>query len=128
MPTWLSSLPHQIPFRAASTANRIDEKTIEGRFLVSANDRIFHEVMLVEAMAQLGGGLAFQERRGHGLLTGIDRCEVAGMLDPGDVVDVVVRMDASFGDVFRFSGTASVGGVERAQARFYLAAPDAQTG
>ncbi len=128
MQPWLSSLPHQIPFRAASTAKWIDAKTIEGRFLISANDRIFHEVMLVEAMAQLGGGLAFHERRGHGFLTGVDRCEVAGVLDPGDVVDLVVTMDAEFDGVFRFSGRASVDGVERAQARFYLAAPDAQTG
>src|SRR5258708_14011684 len=84
MQPWLSSLPHQIPFRAASTAKWIDAKTIEGRFLISANDRIFHEVMLVEAMAQLGGGLAFHERRGHGFLTGVDRCEVAGGVPPRD--------------------------------------------
>src|SRR5207253_7871399 len=36
---WLQSLPHQIPFRAASTARVIDEKTIEGAFLCTANDQ-----------------------------------------------------------------------------------------
>jgi 3-hydroxymyristoyl/3-hydroxydecanoyl-(acyl carrier protein) dehydratase len=121
--SWLSSLPHQIPFRAASTARVIDEKTIEGRYFISANDPLPREVMLVEAMAQLGGGLAFRETRSHGFLTGIDRCEVVSMLEPGDVVELVVKLEAEFGGIFRFSGTASVAGVERGRARFYLAAP-----
>jgi len=125
--SWLSSLPHQIPFRAATTARVVDEKTIEGRYFISENDPLPREVMLVESMAQLGGGLAFRENRGHGFLTGIDRCDVAGMLEPGDVVDVVVTLEAEFGGIFRFSGTASVDGIERGRARFYLAAPDAQS-
>ena len=124
--SWLASLPHQIPFRAASDARIVDAKTIEGRFLCTANDTLPNALMLVEAMAQLGGGLAFHERRGHGFLTGIDRCEVTTMPEPGDLFDVVVTMDAEFGGIFRFSGTASSGGVERARARFYLASPDAE--
>ncbi|MCU1349794.1 MAG: beta-hydroxyacyl-ACP dehydratase [Acidobacteria bacterium] len=125
--SWLSSLPHQIPFRAATTARIVDAKTIEGRYFISANDPLPREVMLVESMAQLGGGLAFHETRGHGFLTGIDRCEVVSMLEPGDVVDVVVTLEAEFGGIFRFNGTASVAGVERGRARFYLASPDAQS-
>lgn len=124
--SWLSSLPHQIPFRAASTATVADEKTIEGRYFISANDPLPREVMLVEAMAQLGGGLAFQQSRSHGFLTGVDRCEVTGALEPGDVVELLVKLEADFSGIFRFSGTATVAGVERGRARFYLAAPDAQ--
>jgi 3-hydroxymyristoyl/3-hydroxydecanoyl-(acyl carrier protein) dehydratase len=116
--SWLSSLPHQIPFRAASAATRVDDKTIEGTFVCTANDTLPSEVMAVEAMAQLAGGLVFHEQ---GFLTGIDRCEIARAIVPGDIVRFVVTLDAAFGGTFRFSGTGSVDGVEVARGRFYLA-------
>src|ERR1700737_2931366 len=68
---WLASLPHQIPFRAASAARRIDNNTIEGTFLCTANETLAAEVMVAEAMAQLAGGLAFHDTHGPGFLTGI---------------------------------------------------------
>ncbi len=126
MSTWLSSLPHQIPFRAASAARRSDEKTIEGSFLCTANDRLSPSLMLVEAMAQLAGGLAFHEKRGHGFISGIERCEVDRPIAPGDVVSIVVTLDADFGGIYRFKATGSIDGLECARGRFYLASPDAQ--
>ena len=75
--------------------------------------------MLAEAMAQLGGGLVFRES--HGLLTGIDGCEVTRAIEPGDVVDLTVTLDAEFGGTFRFTGTGSVGGLQCVRGRFYLA-------
>ena len=117
--TWLAQLPHQIPFRAASTGRRIDDKTIEGTFLCTANDVLVPEVMLVEAMAQLAGGLVFRE--GHGFLTGIDDCEIARPMEPGEVVEVRVTHDAEFGGTHRFSGIATIGGLQCARGRFYLA-------
>lgn len=125
MSSWLGSLPHQIPFRAASAASRIDEKTIEGSFLCTANDALGFEIMLVEAMAQCAGGLAFHETRGHGFLTGIDRCEVDRTIEAGELVKLRVTMEADFGGVFRFSGTGSVAGLECVRGRFYLSAPPA---
>jgi 3-hydroxymyristoyl/3-hydroxydecanoyl-(acyl carrier protein) dehydratase len=124
--SWLASLPHQIPFRAASSAQRIDEKTIEGAFLVTANDPLPLEVMLVEAMAQLAGGLAFHETKGHGFLTGVDRCEVDRAIEAGEVVRFTITMDAAFGGIFRFNGRGAVDGVEVIRGKFYLASPDAQ--
>ena len=124
---WLASLPHQIPFRAASAARRIDNKTIEGTFLCTANETLPAEVMVAEAMAQLAGGLAFHDTHGPGLLTGIDGCEIDRPIEVGDVVTFVVTLEAQFGGVFRFRGTGSVAGLECARGRFYLAAPDAQT-
>ena len=79
--TWLSSLPHQIPFRAASSLVRKDEKSIEGKFLWTADDLMPPELMLVEAMAQFAGGLVFEAQ---GFLTGIDSCEVVRAIEPGD--------------------------------------------
>jgi hypothetical protein len=124
--SWLASLPHQIPFRAASAARRIDEKTIEGSFLCTANDRLDHGMMMVEAMAQLAGGLAFHETRGHGFISGIERCEIDRALAAGDVIRIVVSMEADFGGIYRFSAKASIDGLECARGRFYLASPNAE--
>src|SRR5215213_3070818 len=107
--TWLANLPHQIPFRAASAARKIDDKTIEGDYLVTANDTLPVSVMAVEAMAQFAGGLVFREQ---GFFTGIDRCELTRQLEVGDVLVCTVTLEAEFGGTFRFSGIGRVGGVE----------------
>lgn len=119
--SWLASLPHQIPFRAASAATRIDDKTIEGVYVCTADDVMPVSVMAVEAMAQLGGGLAFSASPVHAFLTGIDRCEVDRAIEAGDVIRFVVTLDADFGGTFRFSGRGLVDGVEVIRGRFYLA-------
>ena len=116
--SWLSSLPHQIPFRAASSVLARDAKIISGRFLWTANDLATPEIMLVEAMAQFAGGLVFEAQ---GFISGIDSCEVTRPIIAGDVVIVHVTLEADFGRIFRFSGTASIDGVEVAKGRFYLA-------
>jgi 3-hydroxymyristoyl/3-hydroxydecanoyl-(acyl carrier protein) dehydratase len=125
MSSWLSNLPHQIPFRAASAVRRIDDKTIEGVYLCTANDILPTGVMLLEAMAQFAGGLVLKDQ---GFLTGMDRCEVLREVVPGDELVCTVTLDAEFGGTFRFSGVGQVGGVEAVRGRFYLAASaDAQT-
>ena len=121
--SWLSSLPHQIPFRAASAATRVDDRTIEGSFLCTANDTLPPQIMAVEAMAQLAGGLVFEQQ---GFFTGIDACEIDRPITPGDVLRCVVTLEAAFGGTFRFSGRGSVDGVEVVRGRFYLAS-DAQS-
>jgi 3-hydroxymyristoyl/3-hydroxydecanoyl-(acyl carrier protein) dehydratase len=115
---WLARLPHQIPFRAASAARRIDERSIEGVYLCTANDVLNPQVMLVEAMAQFAGGLVFESQ---GFFTGIDGVEVLRAIEPGDVVDIRVTLEAEFGGTFRFSGSGQVAGVEVVRGRFYLA-------
>jgi 3-hydroxymyristoyl/3-hydroxydecanoyl-(acyl carrier protein) dehydratase len=122
--SWLSSLPHQIPFRAASAVIRRDDKSIEGKFLWTANETMPAEVMIVEAMAQFAGGLVFEAQ---GFISGIDNCEVMRPIEPGDVVIVHVSVEADFGRIFRFSGSASIDGVEVARGRFYLASADEET-
>lgn len=114
---WLSALPHQIPFRAASAVRAIDDKTIEGVYLCTANDVLPAGVMAVEAMAQFAGGLVFREQ---GFLTGIDRCELVRQIEPGDVMVCTVTLEAEFGGTFRFTGTGRVDGVEVLRGRFYL--------
>ncbi len=121
---WLQSLPHQIPFRAASTARQIDQTTMEGSFLCTANDTLPPEIMVAEAMAQLAGGLVFRDRRGF--LSGIDECEIGRPIAPGDVVLLRVKLDGEFGGIYRFTGTGSIDGLQCVRGRFYLAGPDAQ--
>ncbi len=116
--SWLSRLPHQIPFRAASAARRIGERTIEGVYLCTADDVVNPQVMLVEAMAQFAGGLVFEAQ---GFFTGIDGCEVLREIQPGDAVEITVTLEAEFGGTFRFSGTGQIAGVEVVRGRFYLA-------
>lgn len=125
--SWLASLPHQIPFRAASAATIRDERTIEGVYVCTADDVLPPDVMAIEAMAQLGGGLAFAGAGSHALLTGVDRCVAERPFVAGDVIRFVVTLDAAFGSMFRFTGYGSVDGVEVIRGRFYLASPDAQT-
>jgi hypothetical protein len=120
--TWLAHLPHQIPFRAASAARRIDPKTIEGVYVCTADDVLPIGVMVVEAMAQLAGGLVLEEQ---GFLTGIDRCELLAEVVPGDVVVCTVLLEAEFAGTFRFSGVGQIDGVDVVRGRFYLASPHA---
>lgn len=117
--SWLAHLPHQIPFRAASAAHRVDEKTIQGVFVCTANDALPAEVMVVEAMAQCAGGLVFETQ---GFFTGVDRCEILRAPIAGDIVELTVTLEAEFGGTFRFSGTGRIGGVEAVRGRFYLSA------
>jgi 3-hydroxymyristoyl/3-hydroxydecanoyl-(acyl carrier protein) dehydratase len=119
--SWLASLPHQIPFRAASAATRIDEKTIEGVYVCTVDDAMPSPLMAVEAMAQLGGGLAFANSSSHAFLSGIDGCEIDRRIEAGDVIRFVVTLDADFGGTFRFTGRGLVDGVEVIRGRFYLA-------
>lgn len=116
---WLSSLPHQIPFRAASAGRVIDETTIEGDYLCTANDFLPTGVMALEAMAQLAGSLVLKER---GFLTGLDRCEVLREIAPGDLLSCRITLEVEFSGTFRFSGSGTVDGVEAVRGRFYLAA------
>ena len=123
--SWLANLPHQIPFRAATAVRRIDETTIEGIYVCTANDVLPIGVMAVEAMAQFAGGLVLAEQ---GFLTGIDRCEVLREIVPGDVMVCVVSLEAEFGGTFRFSGTGQIDGVDAVRGRFYLASDQSAEG
>ncbi len=127
MSSWLESLPHQIPFRATSDAVRIDDRNIEGDFLCTAGDGLAEgdvlQSMIFEAMAQLGGGLAFESSGAPGMLSGIDSATLVGPLEAGDRLRIRVTLESAFGRLFRLSGVAEKDGTEYARARFYLAAP-----
>ena len=114
---WLSSLPHQIPFRAASTGRRIDDANIEGDYLCAADDPA---LFLAEAMAQLAGGLVFGAAQ-RGFLSGVDDFVQHRAPDVGEIVHIDVHLDAALGGLYRFTARGSVDGVEVARGRFTLA-------
>jgi len=120
--SWLAALPHQIPFRAASTGRRIDETTIEGEFLCTTNDLASPDLMLAEAMAQLAGGMVFREAQ-PGLLSAIDDFSIDRAIVAGDVVRITVRLEAALGGLCRFRASGAIDGVEVARGRFVLSSP-----
>ncbi len=126
MSSWLGSLPHQIPFRAASAATPHGEDAIEGSFVCTADDALSEsgaltQTMMLEAMAQLAGGLAFHAQKGPGYLSAVENCTIDQPIRVGDVVHIHVMMEARFGGLFRFQATGSIDGVEVARGRFILA-------
>lgn len=127
--SWLAAVPHQIPFRAASSFRKIDDRTVEGDFLASSADAlaggmIATQLLVVEAMAQIGGGLAFGDHGDPAFLSAIEDARFESPIEEGDALKLRVTLDAGFGRIFRFSGTAARGEVEVVRARFYLAAQE----
>jgi len=78
------------------------------------------QTMLMEAMAQLAGGLVFAEKQ-QGFLSAIDACEIDRAVEAGDVVRITVRLEAALGELFRFRASAAIDGVEVGRGRFVLA-------
>lgn len=122
MSNWLQSLPHQIPFRSASSAELVDDGTARGSRMVTANDALpGHppELMLVEAMAQVAGIIVFRQGQ-RGSLAGIERFSIEQLPSPGDVIVIETKLEAELGSLYRFDGRAWIGERLIASGRFYL--------
>ncbi len=124
----LAGLPHQIPFRATSRIEIVDAEHAVGIFHQSASDALGEgiplELLVIEAMAQTAGVLAFRGSSEPGFLSAIDEARVDRALLGGDSFRLEVRLVKSFGRIHRFDGVALDGETEFARARFYLAAQD----
>lgn len=127
MTGWLSFLPHQIPFRAISRIVVDESGRASGLFHISAADPLFEgavasDLMIFEAMAQLGGAVVFGRHGAPALLTSIQDASVDGQLSVGDTVALEVELEAGFGSVHRLRARGLRDGLEIARARLYLAA------
>lgn len=123
MSDWLKSLPHQIPFRSASSAELLDERAARGSRMVTANDALpGHppELMLVEAMAQVAGMIVFRKGQ-RGSLAGVERFSIDHTPSAGDVIMIEIELEAQLGPLHRFEGRAYLGERLVASGRFYLA-------
>ena len=123
MSEWLRFLPHQIPFRSASSSILVDERTARGTRLASGGDALQGsppELMLIEAMAQIAGMVAFRSSGVAGSLAGIDQFSIERLPEEGDRVEIEAKLVAELGSLFRFEGRAWVDGNLLATGRFYL--------
>jgi len=123
---WLEFLPHQIPFRAASSSTKTSDSSVEGCFISSPDDALYTggsipEILVVEAMAQIAGSLVFGPSAAPGFLSAIDEARFEGPLVLGERLELRVTLDAQFGRIHRFRGIALRGGLQFATAKFYLA-------
>ena len=124
----LAGLPHQIPFRLVDRVEVVDDEHVNATFLVSANDSLDcgkpSPVLMIEAMAQAAGFLAFQGSSEPGFLSGIEDANFESVPEVGDRVALRISLAGAFGRIFRFEGVAERGGETLATARFYLAAQE----
>lgn len=124
----LGGLPHQIPFRLVDRVEVVDDEHVNATFLVSANDALDQgnpsPVLIVEAMAQAAGFLAFRGSAEPGFLSGIEDTTFESAPEVGDRVALRITLAGAFGRLFRFEGVAERDGERLATARFYLAAQE----
>jgi 3-hydroxyacyl-[acyl-carrier-protein] dehydratase len=122
----LKRLPHRYPF---VLVDRITEvvpgERISGRKMVAYNEPWFQGhfpdrpvmpgVLIVEALAQLGGVLAFATANGteapsHMLFLGIDKFRFRRPVTPGDALDLSVEVIHRRADVWKLRGEARLSG------------------
>ncbi len=128
--SFLSLLPHQIPFRALSAIDSIDASRAQGVYFCSGTDEISggnppFMMMIFEAMAQLGGSVAFAGSHEPAWLSGISDAALAAPVLPGDRILLRVELQGQFGAMYRFEGTGFRDDQEIARAKFYLVAQTA---
>lgn len=119
-------LPHRYPFLLV---DRVMEITV-GQKLVAYKNVSFNEpffaghfpgdpimpgVLVVEALAQIGGILAyasdpFDAQGSLMYFLGIDRCKFRHPVRPGDRLDLEVRVINHHSNVWKLRGEATVGG------------------
>lgn len=115
-------LPHCDPFLFIDRITALDPGVSAAGLVQIASDcRAFPPVLLIEAMAQLGGIAAGQQEGEGGILAAFERAELPPEVRPGDRVMVEVRIVKGFGKLFLVEGQAVIGGEVAAKAQLTLA-------
>jgi 3-hydroxyacyl-[acyl-carrier-protein] dehydratase len=115
-------LPHRHPFLHLDRVVALEPGVSAiGTIGVTADTPHFPPLLLVEAMAQLGGITAGQEEGSRGILAALDRVELPEVVPPGTRVHVAVRIVKTFGTLFLVEGEAREGERFLARAELTLA-------
>jgi 3-hydroxyacyl-[acyl-carrier-protein] dehydratase len=127
----LEILPHRFPFVMVDRVTEITpNENIRGYKLVSNNEPwcqghfpatpIFPGVLIIEALAQLGGILAyasepFDSSQSLMYFLGIDKAKFRHVVAPGDKLDLFVEVLHHRSNVWKLRGEATVDGTLCAQ-------------
>lgn len=137
-----SILPHRYPFLLVDRVLEIETgKSIKAIKNVTINEPFFqghfpgHPVMpgvlIVEAMAQVGGILAFKSTDVEGKLVyfmGIDKAKFRRPVTPGDTLEFDVTVIKQRGAIWVFKAQAFVEGKKVAEAELMATIADAEKG
>lgn len=115
-------LPHRGPFLFLDRIIVLEPGAAATALLaVTSGSRRFPPILLLEAMAQLGGIAAGQAEGEGGVLAAIERAELPPEVEPGAQVTLEARVIKGFGKLFLVEGKASVEGSIIAKAALTLA-------
>lgn len=121
----LEILPHRYPFLLVDRILELTTEEVVGLKNVTINEPFFQGhfpiepimpgVLIVEAMAQVGGILAFSllpssQQRKAVYFMGMDRVRFRKPVRPGDQLILTVKLIKQRGAVFKMSATATVEG------------------
>jgi 3-hydroxyacyl-[acyl-carrier-protein] dehydratase len=126
----LGVLPHRFPFLLLDRVLELEPgKSARGLKNVSINEPFFNGhfpghpimpgVLIVEAMAQLGGVLAFKSAQVTNKVMyfmGIDNARFRRPVVPGDALELSISVKKSRGAIWTFAGEARVSGTLVAEA------------
>ena len=126
-----AAIPHRYPFLLIDRVDILEEdKKAVGTKCVTNNEPFFpghfpnHPVMpgvlIIEAMAQAGGILAFKsfpQKKGQVFFIGIDNARFRKPVIPGDQLQLVVELVKHRREIWIFQGSAFVDGKLVAEAR-----------
>lgn len=131
----LSSLPHGPSFRFVDALDSLDPgKSATARYQVKGNeafleghfpgDPLMPGVILIEAIAQLGGVVAQSDPTippVEGLLlTGVRGAKILGAARPGETLLLQAEVEGRLGGMIQVSGEVSVGNRTLARAKIML--------
>lgn len=128
-------LPHRYPFLLVDKVTAVEpEKSLTAIKNITANEPFFNGhfpispvmpgVLIVEALAQASGILIFQtigrypKERELYYLAGINSARFKRMVIPGDVLQLDIELIKKAHGLWKFKGTASVGGEVACVAEF----------